>query len=60
MATCLLLISFIEVNGQNIVKGIVVDSNSEKPLSGVLIKLKNTKQRILTNIKGVFSVIFFI
>jgi hypothetical protein len=55
MATCLLLISFIEVNGQNIVKGIVVDSNSEKPLSGVLIKLKNTKQRILTNIKGVFN-----
>ena len=41
MATCLLLACFFGANGQNKLKGIIVGDDSEKPLQGVLIKIKN-------------------
>jgi len=43
MVTCLLLASFLEVNGQGVVKGIILENNSKKPLKGVLVKIRNTK-----------------
>jgi len=37
----LLLFFTIGINAQNIVKGIIVDSDSEKPLEGVSLSIKN-------------------
>ncbi|KGL62051.1 carboxypeptidase-like regulatory domain-containing protein [Polaribacter sp. Hel1_85] len=54
MATCLLLAPFIGFNSQNIVKGIVVDNDSEKPLQGVLVKFKNTLLSKTTDSEGAF------
>ena len=56
MATCLLLASFIEVNGQSTVKGIVLENNSKKPLKGVLVTLKNTDISKTTDLKGNFII----
>jgi len=42
------------VSAQNIVKGIVVNSNSETPLQGVVIRLKTTISTKTTNANGVF------
>jgi len=44
------------VSAQNIVKGIVVDSNSEIPLQGVVIQLKKTNVSKITDTDGVFIV----
>ena len=53
MALLLLLVKAI--NAQNIVKGIVVDYNSEKPLKNVSITIKNNSTQLLeTNDLGVF------
>lgn len=56
MATCLLLVSFLGVNGQNEVKGIVVENDSKKPLKGVLVKIKNTFKNETTDLKGHFLI----
>ena len=56
MVTCLLLSSFLGVNGQNKVKGIVVDNDSNKPLQGVLVKIKNTFKSETTDLNGYFLI----
>ncbi len=56
MATCLLLASFLEVNGQGNVKGIVLDNDSEKPLQGVFVKVKNTSKSQTTDLNGNFII----
>ena len=56
MATCLLLASFLGVNGQNKLNGIVVDNDSEKPLQGVLVKIKNTIKNETTDLNGHFLI----
>ena len=56
MATCLLLASFLEVNGQSNVKGIVLDNDSEKPLEGVFVKVKNTNKSQTTDLNGNFLI----
>lgn len=55
-AFVLLLIIAIHTNGQNIIRGIVVDSVSFTALSGVHIMVKNSIQGTSTNSQGFFSV----
>ena len=46
---------YLKVSAQNIIKGIVIDSNSEKPLKDVAVTIKNNNSYVLkTNKKGVF------
>jgi len=45
---------FVEIGAQNSVKGIVVDSNSEKPLKNVSIFVKETTAETTTKNDGVF------
>ena len=52
----LFLFLFRTVNAQNIVKGIVVDNNSKKPVSNVLVRVKNTIVTTKTTINGVFKI----
>ncbi|QXP71392.1 carboxypeptidase-like regulatory domain-containing protein [Polaribacter sp. R2A056_3_33] len=54
MVTCLLLASFLEVNGQGVVKGIILENNSKKPLKGVLVKIRNTPKNQTTDLNGSF------
>ena len=54
MVTCLLLASFLEVNGQGVVKGIILENNSKKPLKGVLVKIRNTSKNQTTDLNGSF------
>ena len=56
IATLLLLTSFLEVNGQNVVKGIVLDTDSEKPLHGVFVNIKNTSKSQTTDLNGNFLI----
>ncbi|NVJ89945.1 MAG: TonB-dependent receptor [Flavobacteriaceae bacterium] len=51
----LCLFVFFSGHAQNIVKGIVKDSDSENPLAGVLVKILNTPANKTTNSKGVFE-----
>ncbi|AUC85979.1 TonB-dependent receptor [Polaribacter sp. ALD11] len=41
---------------QNIIKGIVIDNNSENPLSNVLIRVKNTTITSKTTLNGAFEI----
>ena len=50
-----MLFFFIGASAQNIVKGIVSDSDSENPLQGVLVKVVNTTASQLTTSDGSFS-----
>ncbi len=52
----LLLCCTAFIKAQNVVKGIVVDSNSENPLQGVLVNVKNTTVNKVTNVNGVFNI----
>jgi hypothetical protein len=52
----LFLLCFRIINAQNIVKGIVVDNNSKKPLSNVLVRVKNTIVTSKTDTNGVFII----
>lgn len=45
----------VGINAQNIVKGIVTDSDSEKPLQGVLVTVLSTTSSQTTGIDGVFN-----
>jgi hypothetical protein len=58
--TVILIVPFLlccsTVYSQNFIKGIVVDSNSEKPLSNVVVRVKNTIITAKTTINGVFQV----
>jgi len=56
MATCLLLASFSVVNGQSVVKGVVLDNDSKKPIKGVLVTIKNTSNNYSTDLNGNFII----
>ena len=45
----------IGINGQNVVKGIVTDSDSENPLQGVLVTVLSTTSSQTTGADGVFN-----
>ena len=49
-----LLFLFSEMNAQNIIKGIVIDSDSKRPLKDVILQLKNTGRTTTTKEDGVF------
>ena len=46
----------IGINGQNVVKGIVTDSDSENPLQGVLVTILSTTSSQETTADGVFNI----
>ena len=52
----LFLLCYATNYSQNIIKGVVVNSNSEKPISNVLISVKNTIITSKTDINGVFKI----
>jgi hypothetical protein len=53
--TQLVLLFFIEVVcAQNIVKGVITESNSEKPIQNVLVRVASTTLAAMTRIDGVF------
>ena len=54
MAIFFLLYSFIEFNGQNSVKGIVLDDDSKELLKGVFVQIKNTSIGQTTDLNGAF------
>lgn len=47
---------FLGIQAQNVVKGIVVDSDSENVLPGVLVSVKSTTVSTKTNAKGAFNI----
>jgi hypothetical protein len=51
----MMLFLVVVINAQNIVKGIVTDSDSEKPLQGVLVSVINTTKSQKTKSDGVFT-----
>ena len=51
----LMCLSFLNLNAQNAIKGIVINSDSKKPLQGVLISVKETNFNSLTNFNGGFT-----
>ncbi len=52
--TVFLGLLYLGVSAQNTVKGIVIDSNSEKPISGVSVQLKTTSKTTITLENGSF------
>ena len=50
------LLSCATIYSQNFIKGIVVHSNSEKPLSNVVVRVKNTIIKTKTTINGIFHI----
>ena len=52
----LVLFLFLGVNAQNIVKGVVSDSDSENPLQSVLVSIVNTNLSQITGEDGVFAI----
>ena len=50
------LFFFTGINAQNIVKGIVLDSDSENPLKSVLVSVVNTNLNQETGSDGVFAI----
>ncbi len=48
------LLIFINAYSQNVIKGVILDSETENPMSGVAVRVKNTQMSILTNQNGVF------
>lgn len=51
----LALLTSVGIMAQNVVKGVVVDSNSENPLQGVSVSIKSLSKTTLTNADGSFS-----
>jgi hypothetical protein len=51
-----LLFCITGINAQNIVKGIVTDSDSEDPLQGVLVSVVNTALNQKTGLDGAFAI----
>ncbi|MCG1034860.1 carboxypeptidase-like regulatory domain-containing protein [Polaribacter sp. DS7-9] len=56
MATCLLLTATWYVNSQNIIKGVILDNNSEKPLGAVFVKIQGIDKGTTTNLNGNFTI----
>ncbi len=52
----LLLCCSAYINAQNVVKGIVVDGDSENALQSVLVSVKNTTTSKATDVDGVFNI----
>jgi len=55
LSLILLLFISLGLQAQSVVKGVVVDSNTENPLKGVLAKVLNTTKQQETGADGVFS-----
>jgi hypothetical protein len=53
---CTLLFFFTGINAQNIIKGIVSDSDSKNPQKGVLVRIVNTLSSQKTDENGVFCI----
>ncbi|SDS44251.1 TonB-dependent Receptor Plug Domain [Polaribacter sp. KT25b] len=51
---CMLLFLILGVNAQNIVRGIIIDNDSKKPLKDVYILLKKTSKKVVTKEDGSF------
>lgn len=51
----LMLSSLLAINAQNIVKGTVINSDSEKPLKGASVNVKEINIHSLTNASGTFT-----
>lgn len=49
------ILGFISLNAQNIVKGIVINGDSEQPLQGVSVKVNNSNISSITNSTGKFT-----
>ncbi|MGJ8745241.1 carboxypeptidase-like regulatory domain-containing protein [Polaribacter sp.] len=56
LSICVLLCLVVGVQAQNVVKGIVLESDSETPLQGVLVSIKNTSISKTTDAEGVFVI----
>ncbi len=52
----LFLLCLTTLYSQNIIRGIVVDTNSENPLSNVFVRVKNTIVTTKTDANGVFQI----
>ncbi|CAL2104010.1 TonB-dependent receptor-like protein [Tenacibaculum sp. 190130A14a] len=55
VAMLLMLFSIISINAQNIVKGIVLNGDSEQPLQGASVSVKDAGISILTGADGSFT-----
>ncbi|MDG2357638.1 MAG: carboxypeptidase-like regulatory domain-containing protein [Polaribacter sp.] len=54
MAIFFLLLSLTEINGQNTVKGIILDDDSRELLKGVFVQIKNTSISQTSDLNGAF------
>ena len=52
----LFLLCHTSMYSQNVIRGIIIDNNSEKPLSEVLISIKNTIFTTKTDLNGAFHI----
>ena len=52
----LFLLCYTTLYSQNVIKGILLENNSKKPLSNVLVSVKNTIIKTKTDVKGVFRI----
>lgn len=52
----LFLLCYTTLYSQNSIKGILLENNSKKPLSNVLVSVKNTIIKTKTDVKGVFQI----
>ncbi len=55
LTTILLLCCIFAMNAQNVVRGIVINSDSEKPLQGVSVNVKEANINSLTDANGSFT-----
>ena len=55
LSTFLVVCVSLSAIAQNVVKGVVVDSNTENPLKGVSVKILNTTKKQETGADGIFT-----
>ena len=55
MSMFLVAFCSLSANAQNIVKGIILDNDSEKPLQGVVVSVKEHNVSQITGVNGVFT-----
>lgn len=53
--TMLLFLGFFSLNAQNIVKGIVLNGDSENPMQGVSVNVKEANVSVITDANGAFT-----
>lgn len=59
LSTIFTLLFFTTTNAQKIVKGVVLDNTTEKPLRNVTVYIKNSKNTTQTLVDGSFTVNYF-